>query len=155
MEKRQTSFWAWNNEEWYETFNSSDALGYQYRTNRIPIITIAYFLIENFEYLPLRISDHEKLAERIFGRSLLQKSLEILHKEYISLGYGTQLSKYQISNALCYVLLANRSPFIEDIRVEILDKCRKNTANEVVSMSIVQISRVLNNLNIISNTFPP
>ncbi|MDJ0719605.1 MAG: site-specific integrase [Prochloraceae cyanobacterium] len=150
MEKRQTSFWAWSNKEWYEIFDNYKLLGYQTRTNRTPIMSIAYFLIEKFEYLPLKISCHKKLAERIFGKSLLQETLNLLHREYISLGYGTQLSEYHIPGTFCYILLANRSPYLKDITIDILNKCRANSDSEIVHRNIVKISRVLTNLEIIN-----
>ncbi len=150
MEKRQNSFWAWSDKEWYEIFNNSDILGYRGGTNRTPIISIAYFLIEKFEYLPLEISHHKKLAEVIFGKDSIQQSLNLFYKEYIELGYGTQLSKYRIPSTFCYILLANRSPFIKDITIDVLNKCKANSDSEIVRRNIVQISRVLTNLKMIS-----
>ncbi len=150
MEKRQSSFWAWSNKEWYEIFNNSDILGYQASSNRPAIMSVAYLLDETFEYSPLKITHHIKLAKRIFGDHLIQESLDLLHEEYINLGYGTQLSKYHIPGTFCYILLANRSPFIRDITTDILNKCKANSDSEIVHRNLVQISRVLTNLEIIS-----
>ncbi len=150
MEKRKTSFWAWSNKEWYEIFSNSDILGYQAVTNRPTIMSIAYLLDETFEYHPLKITHHIKLAKRIFGDNLVQESLDLLHNEYIALGYGTQLSKYHIPGTFCYILLANRSPFIREITTNVLNKCKANSNSEIVHRNLVQISRVLTNLEIIS-----
>lgn len=149
MEKRQTSFWAWTSEEWHEIIKH-EPFEYKGTTTRIPILLIAYFLGKNFEYLPLKINHHKNLAIKIFGKNIVKNNIDTLCKEYINMGYGKGLTKSMIPNTFCFILLTNRSPLIKDITIEALNKCRKNTDSEIVSMNIVQISRVLTNLEIIS-----
>lgn len=146
MEKRQTSYWAWSSKEWLEVFNSN-LLSQKY--SRTTARLIAYFLIDSFEYLPSKINHHKNLATKIFGEDVVNNNIDILCQEYTNMGYGKELTKSLIPSTFCFILLTNRSPFIKDITTEILNKCRDNTNSEIVSMSIVQISRVLTNLEII------
>lgn len=148
MEKRQTSFWAWTSEEWYEIIKH-EPFEYRSLTTRIPILLIAYFLCENFEYLPLNKNHHKYFAIKIFGENIVKNNVDVLCKEYTSLGYGKELTKYMIPNTFCFILLTNRDPLIKNITTKVLNKCKDNTSSEIVSMLIVQISRVLTNLEII------
>lgn len=132
MEKRQTSYWAWSSEEWLEVFNSN-LLSKKY--SRTTAVLIAYFLIDNFEYLPSKINHHQNLAIKIFGENIVKNNIDILCKEYIRFGYGKGLTKSMIPNTFCFILLTNRSPLVKDITREVLNKCRKNTNSEIVSIS--------------------
>ena len=155
MNERSSSFWAWTSEVWYQIF-SNDSLEFIKKYNvpgdtRGYLMCVTYLLVDTFEYLSPSLHANQRLmAHKIFGKDLIEESIKRVCDGYIELGYGQQKIKSNIPNNVAYISLTNRSPYLEDITRELLEKCRINSNSKYVGMDLVRISRVLTNLGIIA-----
>ena len=153
MHKRQRAFWGWTADEWLEIlWCSTSAFRKCYRqTNghsRQMLVAGVYLLQRFDDFRKLGIIDRTALACRIFGRSRIENAIKWAVDKAASWGYGRFQAK-DVQWAVCTVLLANKSPRLEDLALEVLETERKLTAVYCRRSSIVVLSRVLADLGII------
>lgn len=155
MHKRRRAFWGWTNEELLEILCSSMSLfrkRYPHTNGHTRQMLVAgMYLLQTFDdFRKLGIIDRTALACRIFGRSRIENALKRAVDVATSWGYGRSLAK-DVQWAVCTVLLANKSPRLEDLTRELLEAERKLTAVDYRRSSIVVLSRVLVGLGILTN----
>jgi hypothetical protein len=155
MHKRSRAYWGWTQEEWMEILcPSSIEFHDRYRhTNRHTrhMLAAALYLLSLFDdFRSLGIIDRTALACRIFGRFRVQNAIQRVVNLIRSWGYG-RYEANDIQWAVCTVLLANKSPRLEDLSLEILDLERKAATVRYRRASIIVLSRVLTSLGILSH----
>jgi site-specific recombinase XerD len=153
MHRRQISFWGWTHDDWCEVLCSSKKTFEQhYPTtnghNRQMLFLTGYLLRLFDDFRSLGVIDRMAMTSRIFGRPRVQAAIKQVVDLLLSWGYG-RLRAHDIQWALCQVLLANKSPRLQDITVDILEAERKQTTRHGRSSFLV-LSRALAGLGIIS-----
>ena len=156
MNKRQTAFWNWKEEEWIEIVgHPHDVFQRKYNTHsgvQSNVVAIAYLL--------LRLNLHRAngcsfppytLATKVFGKKSIQLAREQITKGYSNLGYTKKSQQNQLRTAISDLLLANSSPYLEDLTFDILEQLRENADSPLyLKKELVSISVVLMNMEIIS-----
>jgi integrase len=154
MHKRGRAYWGWTPDEWMEILRpSSIEFHEQYRhTNRHTrhMLAAALYLLGLFDdFRKLGIIDRTALACRIFGRSRVQDVIQRVVDLIRSWGYGRYEAE-EVQWAVCTVLLANKSPRLEDLTLEVLSAERSVTPISYRRASIVVLSRALTDLGVLS-----
>ncbi|HTF65337.1 MAG TPA: tyrosine-type recombinase/integrase [Edaphobacter sp.] len=152
MHRRQTSYWAWKEDDWLEIFcPSTKAFRQRYpRThghNRHLLVASMYLLGVFDDFRKLGIIDRPALASRIFGRSRVTSALKRVIDLARSWGYSRFTAK-DLHWGVCTMLLANKNPRLEKLTLDLLEAERKRTAIDYRRSSIGVLSRVLVGLKI-------
>ena len=156
MNKKQTSFWDWKEKDWtqivgcsYDVFQKKYGVHSGVQSNLVAII-----------YLLFRFNLHRAngcnfppytLAIKVFGKELIQQGCEQITKGYSTLGYTKRSQQKKLRTAISDLFLANNSPDLEDLTVDILEDLRKTEDLPLyIKKELVSISLVLLNMEIIS-----
>jgi integrase len=164
MAARGTSFWAWSLDEWRESIGrdlTQAAQRYGWKGEfshpaRPFLPAIAYLLDVHPDAAtlidPIGIT---AFARRIFGQEALDAALRPLLTILGSWGY-THANKTITRFGTCvfYLLVQNRSPCLEDLSIELLERCSRGCTVDSVKTHVFQVSRALNALGIIKRHLP-
>jgi hypothetical protein len=156
MHRRQTSFWVWPREVWLEILGptaGSFHIRYKWTTThgRHALVTATYLLGLFDDFRALGIIDRTALACRIFGRQRIQSQIKRVIDVIRSWGYSRWKAK-DIQWALCSVFLANKSPNLHDLAVDVLLAERDLTTVPYRGASIAILSSALKDLGAIDQT---
>jgi len=159
MQQHGTSFWAWSSDEWKELIESAQlSLGTRYQPTLISIklalLGLAYVLSEQRDfYVPLdQHTSRALLATRVFGEDLVHQAVDRVWTMLSGWGYSERTCE-QVRVALCVILLINRSPYLEDISLELLAEVRQR-ADPKVAKAVKAVSRALNALGFLPSALP-
>lgn len=158
MNKRQTAFWNWKEEVWVEIVGyPHDVFQKKYNTHsgvQSNVVAIAYLLFRfNLHRANGCSFPPYTLAAKVFSKKSIQLACEEITKGYSSLGYTKKSQQKQLRTAISDLLLANSSPYLEDLTFDILEKLRKNAGSPLyLKKELVSISVVLMNMEIISKS---
>jgi len=158
MHQRQSSYWAGTEDEWLEILCST---GKDFRKryprtnghNRHLLVASTYLLRIFDDFRKLGIIDRTALASRIFGRSRVEDAVKRVIDLARSWGYAHWAAK-DLQFAVCTMLLANKSPLLEELTLDGLESERKMTPVYNRRAAIGVLSRVLVGLKIISAPLP-
>jgi len=164
MHHRQQSFWGWSEQQWVETLGSSvatfrqkhgcDAYSRQY------LMVIAYLLGKlTFcnRLIPPGIA-RELVARKVFGNDRISTAIERIYaivggKE--GWGYSPANTRRAIKIAVSWVFLANRTPSLEAISLELLESLRDVAPDTRASAALLQLSHALVELHVLEKALPP
>ncbi|MUG93082.1 tyrosine-type recombinase/integrase [Scytonema sp. UIC 10036] len=162
MDKKETSFWAWSEQEWKDILGQGvEDFNRVYKTGcncRRDLIIIAYLLCNcNIQaFMDYRKAYHYKFAQIVFGSSLIDQYVELVHTTYVNIGHGEFRKNSRIYNSIGALMLANRSPYLENLTTECLEVLRaeKNLA-EYIKRDLIVISQALTVLGFIDKPLKP
>jgi integrase len=156
--RRGRSFWGWTTEEWVETINNHPA-------QQQHLIALAYLLCGFADLDTVGSGPHFyiKLAEKVFGQECIEGVLERVRSLLVEWGYSGRATMQHIPRTVCELLLTNRSPYLEDLSIELLEAVaerrkrnkQKNGIGSRPSVWLVAVSRVLTKLGIIREPLRP
>ncbi|MBD2778246.1 tyrosine-type recombinase/integrase [Iningainema tapete] len=156
INKRQTTYWDWKEEDWAEIIDCPNSIFNKkygvYSGIQVNLAAVIYLLFE----LDFHCTDDCRLpsylvATKVFGKELIQQACEKITRAYLALGYSKTKQEKKIRAAISDLLLANRSPYIEDITIDILQDLRENqNIPSYIKTELSSISLVLLNMGIIS-----
>ena len=159
MHRNQTSIWAWELDQWYELLCSSSEefkLRNRRRTgSRMLLMVLSFFLGGCCDFFPLGQIHFIPLAMRIFGQDQINLAIERMSEDLLRWGYSPIRVQVDLPHPLCYLLLLNRSPRLEDLCAEVLIKAYRRDCPTKFKQGIVVISRMLASLGIISEPLSP
>lgn len=153
MHLRRTSYWTWSPDVWLEIL-CAQALEFQGRYRwttrhaRHALVTATYLLGLFDDFRALGIIDRTALACRIFGRERMESTIKRVIDIIRSWGYGRFEAK-DIQWALCTVLLANKSPHLQDLTADLLKAERDVMTVRSRRASIAVLARALMHLGAI------
>lgn len=155
--RRQTSFWAWTSDDWVALLNneSSDdqsSQNYVYHSKQ-PVQSLAYLLCDFNDFHLLRHFQSKILARKIFGDTLINSASERI--EQILRSWGYRLGDPDINRAIWHILLANRSPYLEDLTLEVLESFRQRFLSSSYAKFAGTISEALVGLGILATPLEP
>jgi hypothetical protein len=153
MHRRRTSYWVWPREVWLEILGPtarSFRVRYKWTTThaRHALVTATYLLGLFDDFRALGIIDRTALACRIFGRQRILSQIKTVVDVIRSWGFGRYKAK-DIQWALCSVLLANKSPNLHDLTVDVLRAERDFTTIPYRGASIAALSSALKHIGAI------
>jgi hypothetical protein len=154
--RRGRNFWGWTTEEWIETINNHAA-------QQQHLIALAYLLcgFTDLDTVGSRPHFYIKLAQKMFGQECVEGVLERVRRLLVEWGYSGRATMQLIPRTVCELLLANRSPHLEDLTIEVVEtvaqrrKRNKQRTSGRPSVWLVAVSRVLTKLGIISEPLRP
>lgn len=162
--RRGTAFWAWSGEEWLESI-CSDPTSFALRYGRscdAGNIDQARRFFPIFSYLCHLPPDVDAwlqffipyaFARRIFGRAAIDEAVEQLMAILRSWGYHPNVRE-NFRTCVCYLLLRNQSPYLEDLTSELLETIALTCPMPSVQQHLYRISRALHALGFIARDLP-
>lgn len=150
--RRRISFWGWTSEDWVALLNTQanddpSLQNYVYRGKQ-PLVALAYLLC-NFNDLHLIEQFQSRaLAQKVFGDTLIDSASERL--EHVLRSWGYRLTNPDFVRAIPHILLANRSPYLEDLTLEALKNIQQCFLSSSYAQFTVTISEGLVGLGILS-----
>ncbi len=145
MAARGRSFWGWSEEEWLASIKKG-------QHEKPGVAAIAYLLCEfdSIHKLGRRNFIFHGLATRIFGRERVRRLFTELEAMLMQWGYRDRTAKVYVPRVMCEVLVTNRSPHLEDLTLEVLEKVRERRTSKAKAHYLSVVSKVLANRKIIS-----
>jgi len=138
--RRCRSIWGWTKDEWVETINT-----HQY--HRQHVVAAAYLLCEFSDVHRLN-GDRVMyiiLARKIFGVDYVLQLLHRVRQSLTDWSYVHRATRNHVCRLLCQAMLQNRSPHLEDLRLEFLEQVARTTTDDC-RRSVVALACVLNSL---------
>lgn len=163
MYRRDKTFWAWTETEWMDIIGPSypafaRRYGRRYGVGQHParreLPVLAYLLCSLADLDPLlgpfAIAP---IARKVFGKETIDAHVKLLTTALSTWGYREK-HHHDFIACLCYLLLRNRSPQLEDLHLELLETVNQTCTFPCVRGYLFQISRALFALGIISRPLP-
>jgi integrase len=156
MNRRGRSFWGWTIEEWIETIN-------RHPPQQQHLIAVAYLLcgFTELDTVGWRHPLYVRFAQKVFGQNCVDGVLDRVRTLLVEWGYSGKATMRHIPRTVCEALLANRSPYLEDLTIEVLKKVEesrkrnKKRTGSRPSVWLVAVSRVLTKLGVIREPLCP
>ncbi|HEY0601880.1 MAG TPA: tyrosine-type recombinase/integrase, partial [Herpetosiphonaceae bacterium] len=151
MYHRKQSFWAWNHDDWAEIIRNKNEDG------RIKqhMMAVAYLLCDFSDLRVAGMYQQYRFACRVFGKEMVDLAIQRVMGEYLRLGYAETTAKMLVHAIVSELLLANRSPILEALTVELLERVRSGDRAIDIKQSIVGVSRALASLGVITRPLAP
>jgi hypothetical protein len=164
MYYRDKAFWAWQDAEWIEIIGSSTSAfgarygrtyrGRQLHPARREISVLAYLLTAPADIDPLLAPfTITSIARKIWGEETLAAHVQRLTAVLRTWGYR---EKHPVKFIACtaYLLLRNRSPYLETLTDELLETVNQTCTIPCVRDRLFQVSRALAALDLIRRPLP-
>lgn len=137
MNRRQKSFWGWDDGTWVELANCR-----RYDGNRL--IAVAYFLcgFQSFGSFDKRRQVLFRLAERVFGADRFAAMTEDVTKWLLSVGYKVRTTRLA-AVTLAQLLLQTRATRLDELTREQLLSVQRERANGAIEKCLIAVSRYL------------
>jgi len=163
MHRRRSSFWAWTVEEWKDIIGPdresfAQQYGWQQTAHsagapRQLLPFLAYLLCPSYPIDALfDASQMLPLARRVFSNRLIEEVVQRISTVLRSWGYqlhGRQ-GYAKLRMTIVYLLLCNRSPYLEDLSTPLLETVYSSCTIPLVRGQMLQVSHALCALNIIA-----
>jgi len=143
MAERRRAFWGWTTDEWLDSIHRR-------KLERQHLLATAYLLC-GFSDLHRIEKDHIIylcLARKVFGREYVNVIAERVRSLLMEWGYMHDMHK-RVLRTVCEVLLYNRSPHLDQLRLEHLQAVVARHPPRTGSYCVVAFSRVLAGMGII------
>ena len=143
--ERGRSFWGWSDEEWLESIKKG---GHE----KASVAAVAYLLcgFDSLHELGRYNFLFYGLAIRVFGRKRIRSLFAELEAMLVEWGYRDRTARIYIPRAMCEVLITNRSPQLEDLTFELLQKVLQRRQKKTSTLYLSAVSKVLAHRKIIS-----
>ncbi len=163
MDRRGKTFWAWSEQEWldiigpnYRTFarryGRSYGVGQHPARRELPVL--AYLLCSLADIDPLLLPFAiAPIARKVFGKATIDAHVQLLTAALGAWGYREK-NHHDFIACLSYLLLRNRSPQLEELRLEFLELVSQTCTFPCVQGYLFQISRALAALGLMSRPLP-
>ncbi len=153
MYLRHSTFWAWPSTDWITLLhNNNVALRSPLPGDcRQHLIAIAYLLCDFVAIDELGPFSRASLANKVFRCDLLELAFQKVLPILIQWGYSESRMSRSMTKAIYEVLLLNRSPYLEDLTSEVLQKIYSNQILNDFQDDVWLLSRALNSLGLIES----
>ncbi|GAA0838319.1 hypothetical protein ACFQVD_08775 [Streptosporangium amethystogenes subsp. fukuiense] len=133
----ETSFWAWSAETWFELIAPGHIEfeaawpGWIDGTIRPYVAAFAYLLGDFTDFHRIGNFNRRSLAWRIFGKNVVEDSVDQVAGTLQGWGYHpTAGAVGQFRTVLIQAMLVNRSPLLQDMTSEALERIREDPGLE-------------------------
>ena len=156
MHRRQTTYWAWTPSDWLAliglTFQDFRDRYHKAKACRLFLIVLSYRLAQVTELRLLSQSYLVPLSRRIFGQPVVDEAIGQVCGELARWGYTPYRVAGLFPSALCLLLLAQRSPYLDELTTERLTAVRHSSVNTNLTAQLFALSRVLAKLGYIEQS---
>ncbi len=146
MGRERSAFWGWDREQWERTVAGTNI------NVRQLVIAVAYQLsgLEDLHW-EIRGFKCRLFCRRIFGAAALEETVDRVQTHLDTLGYAAQLQRPNLQRALCELMLAARSPLLEDFadRPELLVALRAREQHNARRAGVEQLARTLVDMGVL------
>jgi hypothetical protein len=158
MHRRGEAFWQWTVQEWREvvgvssqTFAAGNALRHGGNGLRPYLLDVAYLLCDFDEFAPLwTATAFYPMARVVFGADLLDRQIgrldAILENEGYARGHNSIKQRHQ---AISFLLLLNRSPWLDDLSPDVVERAAAMAPARASSVLLGKVSSALAKLGIL------
>ncbi len=164
MHRRGRAFWQWSASEWrevigttYEAFAQIHSLGGARNGLRPYLLDVAYLLCGFDDFGPLwTATAFYPMARVIFGTALVDAQIARVDAVLVHEGYATgHTSLKQRHQAIAVLLLLNRSPWLEHLRGDVLERARALAFPRAASIIHGKVAAALVTLGILAPRSDP
>jgi hypothetical protein len=156
MQRRHVAFWGWTLEQWQESIGPNQrAFVQRYGLHGRHYLPLLAYLLEVLpDASPLfELVQIPSAAQKIFGKEVIDEAVERLMAILRSWGYQ-QKKRQPFIACVCYVLLRNKSPRLEDLSSEVLEGASQMCKHFSVRRHLLQMSQALFALGLIKTPLP-
>jgi hypothetical protein len=159
MHRRGQAFWQWTTADWQQAvgatsqdFTATHGVPGGGRGLRPYLLDLAYLLCDFAEFGPLwTATAFYPMARAVFGAELLDGQIARLDRVLAREGYATGHSSLkQRHQAIAFVLLLNRSPWLDDLSWEAIDRAAAMALVRATSVLLGKVSKALVTLGILA-----
>src|SRR6266567_4722237 len=162
MYRRGKTFWAWSEKEWLDIigpsytafarrYGRSYGVGQHPARRELPVL--AYLLCSLADIDPLLLPFAiAPIARKVFGKATIDAHVQLLTAALGAWGYREK--NHDFIACLSYLLLRNRSPQLEELRLEFLELVSQTCPFPCVQGYLFQISRALAALGLMRRPLP-
>lgn len=147
MGRERTAFWGWDRGQWEQTVAAANV------DVRQLVIAVAYSLcgIDDLHW-GLRGFKCRLFCRRVFGAQAVDQTVGRVQAHLDTLGYAAQLGRPNLQRALCELMLAARSPLLDDLadRPELLVELRAREQHNARRAGVEQLARTLVDMRVLS-----
>lgn len=158
MHRRAEAFWQWTAQEWHDvlgatvqSFAATNALSCGGNGLRPHLLDVAYLLCGFEEFGPLwTATAFYPMARVVFGADLLDHQVSRLDAILENEGYATGHSSIkQRHQAISLLLLLNRSPWLDDVSEDVVERAAAMAPAHATSVLLGKVSSALAKLGIL------
>jgi hypothetical protein len=159
MHRRGKAFWQWSAQEWCDvvsvtaaSFEATNGLPRRREGLRPHLLDVAYLLCGFEHFAPIwTATAFYPMARVVFGADVLDGQIARVDAVLADNGYSTGLiSIKQRHQAIAFVLLLNRSPWLDDLSWNALEHAASNASAHAGSIILGRIGKALVLLGIIA-----
>src|SRR6266568_2665388 len=159
MHRRGTAFWQWSAKEWCdvvgqtaELFEAANGLPQLRNGLRPHLLDVAYLLCGFEQFGPIwTATAFHPMARVMFGADVLDEQIARLDAVLANDGYASgHVSVKQRHQALAFLLLLNRSPWLDDLCWAALERAASMASTRAASIILGKIARALVRLGILA-----
>ena len=159
MHRRGTAFWQWSAQEWCavvgvtaESFEAANGLPQLRNGLRPHLLDVAYLLCGFEQFGPIwTATAFHPMARVVFGADVLDEQIARLDAVLANDGYASgHVSVKQRHQALAFLLLLNRSPWLDDLCWAALERAASTASARAASIILGKIARALVRLGILA-----
>ena len=146
MGRERSAFWAWDRPTWQRTVEIADV------NVRQLVIAVAYQLCGITDlHWDIRGFKCSLFCRRVFGAAAVEETVGRVQAHLDTLGYAAQLRRPNLQRGLCELMLAARSPLLDDLagRGELLVELRAREQHNARRAGIEQLARTLVDMNVL------
>lgn len=156
MHRRQTSYWAWSPDDWWETIGQTrEAFCQRHGTvgpkARQHVLVVAYWLVGFDGFLHESASDLvlARAAANVFGSRSLEAAIQRLAPILEVHGYSRRHVVACLRQTLARLFLLNHSPMVEDLTMDLLEREQARAEAGAVAEGIVLVSQAMTELRLL------
>lgn len=154
MHERQLTFWGWSQADWRAVL-AVDHKTFDQRTGYDNIRSVLLALVYLFDGLDdvhtYGLIWQRQLARHVFGAAQVEAVIARVQTEISKIGYADGINEKRIPNLVCKLLLANRSPRLEDLTSNLLEALQNDWGNACNKEDVLALSRALHNFGILAH----
>ena len=141
------AFWGWDRVQWERTVAAGNV------DVRQLLIAVAYQLCGiNDLHWEIRGFKMRLFCGRVFGHAAVEETVGRVQSHLDTLGYAAQLRRPNLQRALYELMLAARSPVLDDLaeRPELLPEIRDRTSHNPGRSGVEQLARTMVDMGVLS-----
>lgn len=153
---RQAAIWGWTHDDWVDLFNVErpQRLAHRLSFYRHQVFVIGYVLCNFTDFAATGHVVHYPIAVKVFGKATVDSTIQRVQTVLLGWGYSATRCAQYLTKVMCVILLANRSPRLEDLTTERLTAIVRQSA-AYLEDDLVLVSRVLVHLGILARPVTP
>jgi hypothetical protein len=156
MQRRRTSYWAWSQDDWWETIGSTRKTFCRRHAKAGPkarqhVLVISYWLVGFDRFLHEETSDLvlASAAANVFGSHCLEAAIQRLAPILEAHGYSHAHLVVCLRQTLARLFLLNRSPALEDLTLDLLEREQARAESAALAEGAVLVSQAMTHLGLL------